>query len=214
MKLSSGILFFCAVSLVATAVSAASSFDGCNVTTADNTTVNVAYLESYGNVSISTTSGASSVALVSLCTPMNITANDLSNCGPAYLAVVGSTCSDSLLFDTVSSDLTVVNIKSTRIDFTSSHNATLRAIVNLVCQAGLDAVLSASNVTVLDGATYTFEFTSEFVCAGYAPAASSDDSSNMLSKGAIVGIIIGVVIAAALFQWRAKSNSASEYQRI
>lgn len=195
-------------------------FDGCNATV-DNSTVNTAYLEDYGNVTVSIPSAKGLVAaqaLLSFCTPSNVTANNKVNCGPAFLAIAGDTCPDSLLFDVVTSDLTVINNKTTRLDLSSSHNAAISAIVYLTCQAGLDAVLTAANVTVLQN-VYTFQFSSEFVCAGYVPASSSNSGPKLLSKGAIVGIIIGivavVVIAAALFQWRAKSNSGSEsYQRL
>lgn len=198
----------------------AAAYNGCNVTNSvtGNETVNLQLLANFGNVTVRIDDAdAPEQAQVSFCTPQNVTALNGANCGPAFLAFVGESCGSpaTILFDVVASNVTAIDNRTSSIEYSSS-TGTQRAVVVLQCQLGFAGLESTANVTVVGG-VYTFHFLSELVCAGYVPEPAPADK--MLSKGAIVGIIIGivalVVIAAALFQWRAKGgNDDGGYQRI
>jgi hypothetical protein len=84
--------------------------------------------------------------------------------------------------------------------------------VSIRCDSGVEKLTATEPVIELNGTSFYFSFASRTVCPGYAP--STDD---MLSRGAIVGIVIGfvavVVIVSAVFQWKQKTASDA-YQSI
>ena len=193
--------------------SVAAAPNGCNVTDSfnDNKTINLAYFSAYGNVTFELNS-VPVVVGVSFCAASNFSRGG-ANCGPAYLFIpTGSSCAESLVFDTLNSPLAVVDNKTSVVVYSTADGKSTASVV-LVCQPLLDGVNPLGPIEVVNSA-YTIKFSSEMACAGYEPVTSK---SNELSKGAIVGIIIGVVaivvIAAAVFQWRSK-NRAEDYQQI
>ncbi|CUG92639.1 membrane-associated protein, putative [Bodo saltans] len=202
------LLLFCA---------SANQGGGCNVTDpfSDNKTINLVYLSKFGNVSLSNASSnnAAGSVDVSFCEAAPIVSRSGALCGSAFLAEVGAECTDSVLYDVVANPLTVLDQKTSQLTLSSSFGAQTATVI-FVCQAGLDFASLTPPTYVGEHVTYTF--TGEQVCAGYVPPPPEDE---MLSKGAIVGIIIGivgfVVIASALFQWRSRRISDGDgYEQI
>lgn len=193
----------------------------CNATnTTSNATLNLLYFasEGYHNVSsvVHLPNGTTTVEEVGLsfCTPKPFYAgNEL--CGEAYVAVMRSTCAESMLFDTINGDVQLVNETTATLSIRDSRTMMTTLLVDFRCIAGLDTVVA----DWLD--SLTLVLSSEISCQGFqpiAPTGGSGDDDNMLSKGSIVGIIIGVVatvvITAAIVQWRSRSNTEDQYQAI
>jgi hypothetical protein len=202
------------VSMMLVSVTVSASAGGCNVTDpySGNKTINLSYLSKFGNVSLGNRSSGG-VVDISFCVPVNVTSHSGALCGSAFLAEVGADCADSVLFDIVSSPLRVMDQKTAEIAFACSLGAQT-ATVFLVCQAGLD--FTSIEAPVHNGTHTIYTFAGDQVCAGYVPPPPEEE---MLSKGAIVGIIIGivgfVVITSALFQWRSRRNSDGDgYEQI
>jgi hypothetical protein len=205
---------FAVATLLCGAVSSA-EINTCNISTAKNETVTLKYLanNAAGNVTVSL-NDEPRVVMLSLCSP-----SDLACGATGYLVLLdenGGCGHGSVTYDVAQSSGFSYNASSASVVMelmASSNGATAKIAIQ--CDPSADRLLTSTEpVTVLRSAERFFAFASRTVCPDYAPAKGDD----MLSRGAIVGIIIGfvavVVIVSAVFQWRSRSSSGDAYQSI
>ncbi len=182
----------------------------CNVTASDNRTVTLQYLDTGSNVSVALMNTSRTVEM-SLCTERKL------SCGAAgfllLLDEAGGCGAGSITFDAPLSSVSYnETTASASLELWASANS-VAAMVSVLCDPGAANIVATEPVMRLNASAYYFAFASRTVCPGYTPPSSDD----MLSRGAIVGIIIGfvavVVIVSAVFQWKQKT-AGDAYQSI
>ena len=194
--------------LLLCAVARGDEFNVCNTTTPTNESVSLKYLEAAGNVTV-TLNDEPHLVSVSLCEMAPF------QCGVSgYLFFAGDSCESGINFDLPSSSVTYnETAAAASLELSASALPGTTALVSIKCDSSAESLRPIEHALLINS-SYYFAFASRTVCPGYAGPPSSSD---MLSRGAIVGIIIGfvavVVIVSAVFQWKQKTSS-DEYQSI